>query len=110
MENIQDWCISRQLWWGHQIPAWYDEKGAVYVARSEAEAQVKAGAGVKLTRDPDVLDTWYSSALVPFLDPRLAASGAGGRLCAAPGLRPVSAVDGAGHRLRHHLSGSRAWS
>jgi valyl-tRNA synthetase len=66
MENIQDWCISRQLWWGHQIPAWYDEKGTVYVARSEAEAQAKAGAGVKLTRDPDVLDTWYSSALVPF--------------------------------------------
>ena len=66
MENIQDWCISRQLWWGHQIPAWYDEAGNVHVARSEAEAQAKAGAGVKLTRDPDVLDTWYSSALVPF--------------------------------------------
>ena len=66
MENIQDWCISRQLWWGHQIPAWYDDNGAVYVARSEAEAQAKAGAAVKLTRDPDVLDTWYSSALVPF--------------------------------------------
>jgi valyl-tRNA synthetase len=66
MENIQDWCISRQLWWGHQIPAWYDEAGNVFVARSEAEAQVKAGAGVKLSRDPDVLDTWYSSALVPF--------------------------------------------
>jgi valyl-tRNA synthetase len=66
MENIQDWCISRQLWWGHQIPAWYDEAGNVYVARNEAEAQARAGAGVKLTRDPDVLDTWYSSALVPF--------------------------------------------
>ncbi len=66
MENIQDWCISRQLWWGHQIPAWYDEHGNVYVARSEAEAQTRAGAGKKLTRDPDVLDTWYSSALVPF--------------------------------------------
>jgi valyl-tRNA synthetase len=66
MENIQDWCISRQLWWGHQIPAWYDEAGNVYVARSAAEAQARAGAGVKLTRDPDVLDTWYSSALVPF--------------------------------------------
>jgi valyl-tRNA synthetase len=66
MENIQDWCISRQLWWGHQIPAWYDEQGNVYVARSEAEAQAKAGAGVTLRRDPDVLDTWYSSALVPF--------------------------------------------
>ncbi len=66
LNNIQDWCISRQLWWGHQIPAWYDECGNVYVARSEAEAQAKAGAGVKLTRDPDVLDTWYSSAMVPF--------------------------------------------
>ena len=66
MNNIQDWCISRQLWWGHQIPAWYDEAGNVYVAASEAEAQAQAGAGAKLTRDADVLDTWYSSALVPF--------------------------------------------
>ncbi len=66
LENIQDWCISRQLWWGHQIPAWYDGEGNVYVARSEAEAQAKAGAGKQLTRDPDVLDTWYSSAMVPF--------------------------------------------
>ncbi len=65
MHNIQDWCISRQLWWGHQIPAWYDEDGAVYVARDEAEAQAQA-PGKTLTRDPDVLDTWYSSALVPF--------------------------------------------
>ena len=65
MNNIQDWCISRQLWWGHQIPAWYDEDGHVIVARSEAEAQAKA-PGKTLTRDPDVLDTWYSSALVPF--------------------------------------------
>ena len=64
MKNIQDWCISRQLWWGHQIPAWYDERGTVYVARSEAEAQAQAGAGVKLTREADVLDTWFSSALV----------------------------------------------
>jgi valyl-tRNA synthetase len=65
MNNIQDWCISRQLWWGHQIPAWYDEQGNVYVAHDEVEAQAKA-PGKKLTRDPDVLDTWYSSALVPF--------------------------------------------
>jgi valyl-tRNA synthetase len=65
MNNIQDWCISRQLWWGHQIPAWYDEDGKVVVARNEAEAQLKA-PGKKLTRDEDVLDTWYSSALVPF--------------------------------------------
>ncbi|WCM86974.1 valine--tRNA ligase [Acidovorax sp. NCPPB 3576] len=66
MNNIQDWCISRQLWWGHQIPAWYDEAGNVYVARDEAEAQAQAGAGARLTRDEDVLDTWYSAALVPF--------------------------------------------
>ena len=66
LENIQDWCISRQLLWGHQIPAWYDEAGNVYVARSEADAQKQAGEGVKLTRDADVLDTWFSSALVPF--------------------------------------------
>ena len=65
MDNIQDWCISRQLWWGHQIPAWYDEAGNVYVARSEAEAQAQA-PGKVLRRDEDVLDTWYSSALVPF--------------------------------------------
>ncbi len=66
MENIQPWCVSRQLWWGHQIPAWYDEAGKVYVAETEEEAQAEAGAGVKLTRDPDVLDTWFSSALWPF--------------------------------------------
>ena len=65
MNNIQDWCISRQLWWGHQIPAWYDENGKIYVARSEAEAQAQAGS-LKITRDNDVLDTWFSSALVPF--------------------------------------------
>ena len=65
MNNIQDWCISRQLWWGHQIPAWYDEEGNVYVASNEAEAQAQA-PGKKLKRDEDVLDTWYSSALVPF--------------------------------------------
>ncbi len=65
MRNISDWCISRQLWWGHQIPAWYDEDGKVYVAGSAAEAQAQA-PGKMLTRDPDVLDTWYSSALVPF--------------------------------------------
>jgi valyl-tRNA synthetase len=65
MNNIQDWCISRQLWWGHQIPAWYDEDGQVYVARSLADAQAQA-PGKTLQRDEDVLDTWYSSALVPF--------------------------------------------
>ncbi|MDQ7999107.1 MAG: valine--tRNA ligase [Pseudomonadota bacterium] len=69
MENIQDWTISRQLWWGHQIPAWYDEDGKVYVAHDEAEAQAQAdkvSPGKRLRRDEDVLDTWYSSALVPF--------------------------------------------
>ena len=65
LEKIQDWCISRQLWWGHQIPAWYDADGNIYVARTEKEAQDKA-KGKKLRRDPDVLDTWFSSALVPF--------------------------------------------
>jgi len=69
LNNIQDWCISRQLWWGHQIPAWYDEAGNIYVARDEADAKaqaLKAGHGGTLTRDADVLDTWFSSALVPF--------------------------------------------
>ncbi len=69
LENIQDWCISRQLWWGHQIPAWYGDDGQIFVARSEEEAKVKATAAGytgKLRRDPDVLDTWFSSALVPF--------------------------------------------
>lgn len=65
MANIQDWTISRQLWWGHQIPAWYDTEGKLYVARSEAEAQAQA-PGKTLVRDEDVLDTWYSAALVPF--------------------------------------------
>lgn len=70
MENIQDWCISRQLWWGHQIPAWYDDQGNHYVAHSEAQAKeqarAKLGREVTLKRDEDVLDTWFSSALWPF--------------------------------------------
>src|SRR5215472_7793310 len=70
MRNIQPWCISRQLWWGHQIPAWYGRDGAVFVAETEEEAQQLAtaqyGQGVELRRDPDVLDTWFSSALWPF--------------------------------------------
>jgi valyl-tRNA synthetase len=65
LNNIQDWCISRQLWWGHQIPAWYDAEGNIYVARTEEEASAKAG-GRSVRRDEDVLDTWFSSALVPF--------------------------------------------
>jgi valyl-tRNA synthetase len=66
MNNIQPWCISRQLWWGHQIPAWYGSDGKVYVEETVEEAQAAAGAGVTLTRDEDVLDTWFSSALWPF--------------------------------------------
>ncbi len=69
LENIQDWCISRQLWWGHQIPAWYGENGEIFVAKSEDEARAQAqakGYTGALKRDEDVLDTWFSSALVPF--------------------------------------------
>ncbi|UYV39598.1 valine--tRNA ligase [Rhodobacteraceae bacterium D3-12] len=65
LDNIEPWCISRQLWWGHQIPVWFDADGNEYCAPTEAEAQAKAGAGVALTRDPDVLDTWFSSGLWP---------------------------------------------
>jgi valyl-tRNA synthetase len=71
LDNIQDWCISRQLWWGHQIPAWYAEDGRIFVAHDEADAREQArAAGVTgpLRRDEDVLDTWFSSALVPFTD------------------------------------------
>ncbi|WP_339900497.1 valine--tRNA ligase [Paraglaciecola polaris] len=68
MNNIQDWCISRQLWWGHRIPAWYDESGKIYVGRTEAEVREKHAldASVNLRQDEDVLDTWFSSALWPF--------------------------------------------
>jgi valyl-tRNA synthetase len=70
LENIEPWCVSRQLWWGHQIPVWYDAEGGIFVAESEAEAIAQAaathGREVALTRDPDVLDTWFSSALWPF--------------------------------------------
>jgi valyl-tRNA synthetase len=66
LENIQPWCVSRQLWWGHRIPAWYNDQSEVFVAESEEEAQAQAGEGVDLRRDPDVLDTWFSSALWPF--------------------------------------------
>ena len=68
MNNIEDWCISRQLWWGHRIPAWYDEQGKIYVAQSEAEARQKHGLDDThlLQRDKDVLDTWFSSSLWPF--------------------------------------------
>ncbi|MFT5572453.1 MAG: valyl-tRNA synthetase [Cryomorphaceae bacterium] len=66
MRNIEDWCISRQIWWGHRIPAWYDQEGKIYVARNLAEAQEQAGPDAKLRQDNDVLDTWFSSALWPF--------------------------------------------
>ncbi len=66
LREIRDWCISRQLWWGHRIPAWYDADGNIFVARTLEEAQAKAGEGVALTQEEDVLDTWFSSALWPF--------------------------------------------
>lgn len=66
LENIQPWCVSRQLWWGHRIPAWFDESGNIYVAETIIEAQRQAGEGVALRQDEDVLDTWFSSALWPF--------------------------------------------
>ncbi|MGX5774197.1 valine--tRNA ligase [Methylorubrum zatmanii] len=70
LENIEPWCVSRQLWWGHQIPVWYDPEGGIFVAESEegalAQAKARHGGEVALTRDPDVLDTWFSSALWPF--------------------------------------------
>jgi valyl-tRNA synthetase len=70
LRNIHPWCISRQLWWGHQLPVWYDQEGDIYVAETEAEAlaevRAKRGEGASLRRDPDVLDTWFSSALWPF--------------------------------------------
>ncbi|WP_194151072.1 class I tRNA ligase family protein, partial [Sphingomonas glacialis] len=88
MENIQPWCVSRQLWWGHRIPAWFAEDGSIYVALTEAEAQAQAGEGVALRQDSDVLDTWFSSALWPFAtmgwpdssSPLPLAGGAGGGL------------------------------
>lgn len=67
LENIQPWCVSRQLWWGHRIPAWFDASGNVFVAETFAEAQQQAGEGVELRQDEDVLDTWFSSALWPFV-------------------------------------------
>jgi len=108
MNNIQDWCISRQLWWGHQIPAWYDEDGHVYVARNEAEAQSQAdkvSPGKTLKRDEDVLDTWYSSALVPFstLGWQATAASAGVADSLAP-LRDAQNVAAPAHA--HHAHGS----
>ena len=66
LEESPDWCLSRQLWWGHQLPIWTTPDGEFIVAATEDEAREQAGSGVDLTRDPDVLDTWFSSALWPF--------------------------------------------
>jgi valyl-tRNA synthetase len=82
LENIQPWCVSRQLWWGHQIPAWYDANGNAYVAEDEAGAQAQAGS-VALTRDPDVLDTWFSSALWAGLPIRRWSSGIIPTMCSS---------------------------
>ena len=99
MRNIQPWCISRQLWWGHRIPAWYGPDGEIFVEESEDEAQKAAekhyGRVVELTRDPDVLDTWFSSGLWPFSTLGWPEETAGARAL-LPDLGP-------GHRLRHHL-------
>ncbi len=117
MENIQPWCVSRQLWWGHQIPAWFGPDGTAYVAETEAEAQAKAGEGVTLTRDPDVLDTWFSSALWPFATlgwdgtpPPFALSEVEGQ---APGATPGTSAstalstNGVGAHSRHGQLGGR---
>ena len=95
MENIQPWCVSRQLWWGHQIPAWFADDGQVFVAETEAEAQSMAGQGATLTRDPDVLDTWFSSALWPFATLGWPQSSAGSQVGQGEGL---SARDDLGGR------------
>jgi len=105
MNRIEDWCISRQIWWGHRIPAWYDEQGKVYVGRDEAEVREKhrLGANVSLAQDPDVLDTWFSSCAghlvflgaVAVFDPRLARA----NRCA----QDLLPDQRAGHGLRHHL-------
>ena len=104
MENIQPWCISRQLWWGHQIPAWYGPDGKVFVALTEAEAQAAAdkhyGKKTTLTRDEDVLDTWFSSALWPFSTL--------GWPDETPELKRYYPTIDAGDRLRHHLLLGRA--
>ncbi len=97
LENIQDWCISRQIWWGHRIPAWYDDNGNIYVGRSEQEVREKhsLGADIQLEQDEDVLDTWFSSALWPF------STLGWPEADRAPGA--VLPHQRAGHRFRHHL-------
>ena len=110
IRNLQDWCISRQLWWGHQIPAWYDEAGNVYVARDEAAARAQARAKLgrepaSLVRDPDVLDTWFSSAL--WCHSTLGWTGDARADAANPFLQR-SCRRRCCHRLRHHLLLGRA--
>ena len=99
MRNIQPWCISRQLWWGHRIPAWYGPDGHVFVEETEAEAQAKAdehyGRPTPLRQDEDVLDTWFSSGLWPFSTL--------GWPEKTDGPRAVLSDQRPGHRLRHHL-------
>ncbi len=109
MENIQPWCVSRQLWWGHRIPAWYGSDGAIYVAETEAAAQVKAGPDVTLTRDNDVLDTWFSSALWPFAtlgwpeeSPSPVGKGWDGGLTPPPTPHPNPSPPGRGFLQRHY--------
>ena len=113
MENIQPWCVSRQLWWGHRIPAWFDEDGNAFVAETEEEAQAQAG-NRKLSRDPDVLDTWFSSALWPFATlgwpddenhPSLSREGQGvgdARSAFSDGSTPILPLEGRGLLERHY--------
>jgi valyl-tRNA synthetase len=101
MENIQPWCVSRQLWWGHRIPAWFDADGKIYVAEDEAGAQALAGEGVTLTQDEDVLDTWFSSALWPF-------ERSAGQTRPAS-LRAITPMTCSSLALTSSSSGMRAW-
>ncbi|WP_375428104.1 valine--tRNA ligase [uncultured Sphingomonas sp.] len=119
MENIQPWCVSRQLWWGHRIPAWYAEDGRVFVAETLEQAQAEAGEGVVLRQDEDVLDTWFSSALWPFAtlgwpekgapSPRLRGEGWGeglSKVPAAPGTAPLpDPLPASGEREKNTLHG-----
>ena len=102
MRNIEDWCISRQIWWGHRIPAWYDEQDNIYVGRSEKEIrqQHKLSDNVKLRQDDDVLDTWFSSALWPFSTLGLAAKNRG--------IKNILSDQCTGHRIRYYFLLGRA--
>ena len=111
LDNIQDWCISRQLWWGHRIPAWYDEAGNIFVGEDEADARAHADTAPvgALRQDDDVLDTWFSSALWPFSTlgwPAIRRQNERGEWSRLR--RQLPAERGAGHRLRHHLLLGRA--